>query len=797
MKDYPLIKFSIVFVIGILLAPIIELSELSLLLIVIGLSVLILFSIIFFKQNFSVIKNIFAYFLILFASVYLTQIRTEEFNSPLLKYYKEKNVKVYGEVESIELIREYEVLFTLRTDSIFITDKTYFGSDKILCKFRGDSSKRELFYNDVMPGNYIYAEGTFLKGRERRNPGEFDYNKYLNSKSIPGILVCNEDDSISIINDQKSLIPSLIFDARKNIDERIHELFEPETAGLLRGLLLADRSEIDFELKTQFINSGVIHVLAVSGLHVGYILLIFFFLFGRFNVYIRTILIASGLLCFMFITGVPPSVFRATVMAIIILIAFLSNRSTNLINSISLAAIIILLISPGEIYNPGFQLSFSAVLSIAIIYPLIEQQINQLRISNKFIRGIILFIGVSISAQIGTMPFTLAYFGKLSVVAIFANLVVIPLIGIVIALAFTTLFVSLITTVLASYFAVINDLIVSLLFSIVKFTGSFQYSFIWIPDYSIYDSIIFYILIAILLHAIKDSIRFRSKIILTTLIVVNLILLSGLDDKSLLPDNQLSLMVVDVGQGDAILIKFPNNQTALIDAGDLNPFFDNGERVVIPLLRYLVINKVDYGFISHLDADHYGGFLSLLYYGMIGEIFKPPPDGSDKDKRLEKFLTQLNVNVNYYTREIYELGGARLYILNDEKDDFYNSLSSNDKSGMMKLVYGDISILFTGDVEKKAEQYYVNKYKHFLNSDVLKVAHHGSKTSTIESFIDEVKPELSIISVGIKNKFNHPSEEVIERIIQHGSDLHRTDESGALLYHSNGREFKQINWREI
>ncbi len=797
MKNYPLIKFSIVFITGIPLAPLFELNELSLLFISIGLLVLILILVIFFKQNLFIVKTFLTYCLILITSVYFTIVRTEEFNSPLLNYHKEKNVLIYGEIESIELIREYEVLFTIRTDSIFIAGNMYLNSAKILCKFRADSLEREVFYDDAEPGNKIYAEGTFLKGRDRRNPGEFDYNKYLNNKSISGILVCNEGDSIFIEKNQNSTFRSMIFKARKIIDERIHELFEPETAGLLRGLILADRSEIDFELKTQFINSGVIHVLAVSGLHVGYILLIFFFLFGRFNIYIRTILIAGGLLSFMFITGVPPSVFRATVMALIILIAFISNRSTNLINSISFAAIIILLVDPSELYNPGFQLSFSAVLSIAVIYPIIEKQINHLNISNKYLKGLILFIGVSLSAQIGTMPFTLAYFGKLSVVAIFTNLMVIPLIGIVIALAFTSLSVSILSMVVASYFAAINDLIVSFLFSIVAFTGNFQYSFIWIPDYSLFDSIIFYVMTAVLLYAIKDSLRTRSKIILTVLTLLNIILLSKLDDQSLLPDNKLSIMVIDVGQGDAILIKFPDNQTALIDAGDLNPFFDNGERVIIPLLRYLGIKKIDYGFISHLDADHYGGFLSLLYYGMIDEIFKPPPDGSEKDNRLEKFLAQLNVNVNYYTREIYELGGARLYILNDEKDDFYNSLSSNDKSGMMKLVYGDISILFTGDVEKKAEQYYVNKYSHFLNSDVLKVAHHGSKTSTIESFINLVKPELSLISVGVKNKFNHPSDEVIERIKNQGSEIHRTDESGALLYHCNGKEFKQVNWKEI
>src|SRR5690606_33343963 len=124
---------------------------------------------------------------------------------------------------------------------------------------------------------------------------------------------------------------------------------------------------------------------------------------------------------------------------------------------------------------------------------------------------------------------------------------------------------------------------------------------------------------------------------------------------------------------------------------------------------------------------------------------------------------RLNVNVNYYTKEFYEFGGAKLYILNDDTDGFYNILSGNDKSGMMKLVYGDVSFLFTGDIEKKAEQYYVESYSDFLNVDVLKVAHHGSKTSSTDEFLSAASPQLSLISAGIKNKFRHPADEVIER----------------------------------
>jgi competence protein ComEC len=541
MKDFPLVKYTICFVIGILLTSVIQIES-TILLTIFGLVILLLFlSMLLFKNKYAFVNNLLAFILIVLCSFFITQIRTESFNSSLIKYHKEKDVLVYGKADNIELRRDSEIVFTVITDSIHIAGTTIKQSERILCKFRGDSLRREELYSKLLPGNSIYVEGIFLKGREQRNPGEFDYNKYLNSKGIPGILICNEDDSLKILSNEVNVFDAWIFNARKMIDSRIHQIFNSETSGLLRGLILADRSEIDFELKTQFINSGVIHVLAVSGLHVGYILIIFIFLFGRFNIYLRTILVAAGLLAFMFITGVPPSVFRATVMAIIILIAFITNRSTNLINSIAFAAITLLLVDPHEIYNPGFQLSFSAVLSIAIIYPIIERQINSLKISGRIIKSLLLFIGVSLSAQIGTLPFTLAYFGKLSVVSIFANLIVIPLIGVVIALAFTSLFVSIFSFLFASYFAAINELIVSFLFLVVSYTGNFQYSFIWISDYSLIDSIIFYSIMAAFLYAIKDSIKWRGKIVLTILVLANIVFLSELDDQQLLPDNKLSI----------------------------------------------------------------------------------------------------------------------------------------------------------------------------------------------------------------------------------------------------------------
>ena len=571
------------------------------------------------------------YSLVIFSSGLLTAISNyEELSSPLSHYYKEKDSRLFAEIVNVELKRSYEIVFTVITDSIFIDDKVLTIEDKLICKFRGDSLKRKQIYDQIYPGNKIYLSGTYQKGREKRNPGEFDYNQYLNSKGITGLFISYDTDSINIISNEKNYFKSVIHQVRKNLDKIIHDLHQPETAGLLRGLLLADRSEIDYETKNEFINSGVIHILAVSGLHVGYILIIFVFIFGRFGIYLRSILTILGLLAFMFLTGVPPSVFRATLMAIIIIIAFLSNRGTNIINSISIAAVIILLFDPKEIYNPGFQLSFSAVLAIGILYPKFQELIYRLDIKKIWVKYILLFSAVSLSAQIGTLPFTLAYFSKLSIIALFTNLLVIPTVGIIIGIAFITIIVGLISYPLSIYFATANDLISGLMIEVIRFTGKLDFSFLRIREYSLYDSIVFYTFTAFVLFALSIIKKSYAKIVVFVISIISIVFYSSFDNKNILEENKLSVLMIDVGQGDSFLIKFPNGKTALIDAGEANPFIDNGERVIMPLLDYLDINKIDYGFISHLDLDHYGGFVSLICNDRINDIYRPLPDSSDK-----------------------------------------------------------------------------------------------------------------------------------------------------------------------
>ncbi|MBT8378859.1 MAG: DNA internalization-related competence protein ComEC/Rec2 [Ignavibacteria bacterium] len=796
MKDFPAIKIALLFVLGILSEKLISIPFEHFFLLA-GLLFLLLVVVRKEKQkvSYKLSTSIVAAILVIMAGNLIIQTNKREINSSLNKIYKAKNITIKGEVAKIDLKRENELVFYTITDSIISEEFFVSGKVKLLCKFRDEIENINKLNQLLKPGNKVTLNGIYYKGREKRNPGEFDYNDYLQSKGITAILLIDTISNVLISADEINFVKNTIHQVRKSIDSQIREIHSPQTAALLRGLILADRREIDYETKNNFINAGVIHVLAVSGLHVGYIVLIFFLLFGRFNLFLRSILTIVGLICFMLITGVPPSVFRATLMATILIITFLLNRSTNLINSIAIAALIILSFDPNEIYNPGFQLSFAAVLSIAIIYPVIERFISNFSIENNFIKYTILFMAVSLSAQIGTFPFTLFYFNKFSSIALFTNLIVIPAIGIIIGVAFFTLAVSVVLPFLASYFGAANDLITTLIIDIIHFSGSLDFSHIVVNQYSIVDVFVFYLFIAIFLSSLFYFKKFIPKILLTTIIAVNIFLFSSFDDEELMPDNYLIIFMIDVGQGDSFLIKFPDGKTALIDAGNTTFYFDNGERVILPLLNYLGIKNIDYAFVSHIDSDHYAGFVSLVLEKKIGAIFKPEIDTSlSKDVRFENFLNIFKIPVRYYTTKSLNIGDVKVYFLN--YDEFIGSteLETNNRSGVIKITYGDRSFLFTGDLEKKAEEEYLFKYRDFLDSDVLKVSHHGSKTSTSEKFISYVKPDISLVSAGMNNSFGHPADEVLYKLKKHDSKILRTDLNRAILLRTDGKKIEIVNW---
>jgi competence protein ComEC len=798
MKNFPSIKFTILFIAGILID---KFSPVNVNNYVVYFSILFitLFALICFsfdaKYDSYFFPNIYVF--IIFSAIFVSEFQKPNYNFLPAGIEKEKDFRAYGCVSGIELRRESEIVFNLDADSVTFPGTSFNNKISLICRVR-DVNKKNLdsLYNVILPGNYITVTGLFMKGRSQRNPGEFDYNQYLAHKGISGLLLAYHVKDLIILNPDHEKIRSAVFNIRKSIDNKISELHRPEAAGFLRGQLLADRSNIDYNDVVEFINSGVVHILAVSGLNVGFIVLIIMIFLGRFNVYLRSILMVIGILGFLILTDSQASIVRAVIMSILVLAGFLTNRSTNIFNSLAVSALIILLFDHSQLFDPGFQLSYSAVLSIAVIYPVFQKNISNMVLKFRWIKYLLLFIGISLCAQLGTIPFTLYYFGKLSLVSLFTNLIVIPLSGVIVGIGIFTLIINLFIPVIASYYAAGNDILNSLMFYIIRTAGSFEYSYLWIRNFSIQDGIIFYLFLSALLFAL---IKFKSNIAkagAAILVFANILIYCSFDDKNLLADNYLHIMMIDVGQGDALLIKFPDGKTALVDAGDASLSFDNGERVILPLLNHLGIDKIDYGFVSHVDLDHYGGFISLINENKIRHIYKPYLDTAfTKDVKFEKFLSAKSIPVTYYEKGIIKLPAYRIYILND-----YNrnvKLTNNNKSGILKIVYGRNSFLFTGDLEHHGEIHYLNNYRQFLKADVLKVSHHGSKTGSSEQFISTVNPKISLISDGIKNKFGHPSEVILQRLNHIGSVIARTDKSGAVLLRSDGDNIFAVDWKNF
>jgi competence protein ComEC len=582
---------------------------------------------------------------------------------------------------------------------------------------------------------------------------------------------------------------------RKAIDERIKALHDKNTSGFLRGILLADRSDISGEIKESFINSGIIHLLAVSGLHVGYIVLIFYLLSARFNVHLRYLTVFLGILFFLTITGVPISAIRASLMAIILLTANYFDRGYKPVNSLFIAVLIILVYDPSEMYTAGFQLSVSSVFSILYFYPLFRDWLKLKGMKNRYLMYFLLFISISIFAQLGTLPFTVAYFRKISIVSFLTNMAAIPVAGIIIANSFVTLLVSLFSINTAFLFASVSNFLTGLLFMTGNFSGNLNFSYISISGFNLLNGLLYIVIIFTGLTYIFKEHPLKMKIVVCLLICANIVLVFAMSEKHILEDGKLSVLTIDVGQGDSFLIKFPSGKTALIDAGNATEIYDCGKQTIKPLLEYCGIKKLDYIFISHIDADHYKGVHSLIEKGLTDTVYVPYVD-----KRVEKevnfcnFLTKHKSVIRNYEKTEIKLENSRIYFLMCSK---ISNFDNNNRSGIIKICFGNTSALFMGDADIEAEKELIIEFKTFLDSDVLKVGHHGSKHGTGQPFLQWVTPEFSIISTGKNNPHNHPAPEVIENLKIAGSRICRTDKEGAVLLVSDGERFKKVNWRDF
>ena len=643
-------------------------------------------------------------------------------------------------------------------------------------------------------GDTISGVGEFEAIAGVRNPGEFNFQDYYNRQNIYGWIFADDHFVIQINRNENFQFNKFIYSIRKTIKEQFKR-FTPGVAGnLLSALILGDKSEVEPSIRESFAETGVIHVLAVSGLHVGYVLIILLLFKNMFRLpwgWDRIIVII-GLFFFVLLTGGKASVVRASIMAGLYVLAPVVNRQVNIWNIIGAAAFVILCINPLDLMDLGFQLSFLAVASIVFFYNWLNANLpEKLRIQNiehKSIRFVWGLFMVSFAAQIGTLPLTSFVFGKIPVIALIANVFIVPLIGLLVGIGFAILFLGWLP---GAGFAfgntawLLGNIITSMthFFSSVPY-GSFKLSFT--PFY-----IVIYILILFTIIMFYNT-KGRKYSLINLMIISNILVWKWAIDT-----NKMDVIFMDVGQGDAALVILPNDKTMLIDAGQRNQFDDMGSEVVLPVLNYLNIKKLDWVVMSHPHSDHIGGIVSII-------------DEVEIDTLWDSFIPYKSWT---YNTIINTANSRQIVIVRPKQGQFVklsenafieffapdsvfaaNERNVNNASIVFKLSYGATCVLFTGDLEQEGDQYLM-QYNHMLNADVLKVAHHGSITSSTASLLDLIQPELAVISVGRNNKFNHPSQIVMDRFKERNIQIHRTDYQGALWLQSDGNDFSEVPWR--
>lgn len=716
-------------------------------------------SLIIFKLNKKILPAYIFYIIICSIFIFFTSIKINSYDS---KYQDKTNLKGEFSILSIKENGEYY--------------------NKYICKNQlGDKFILQIKIKDDITlnvKNKIYLEGTFKLPDLNRNYGGFNYRRYLNSQNIYGTITTKSNSIILLEKNKIDFITKI----KNIIEETFTKLLSKDCAGIINGMLNGDTKNISKQILNDFKNSGITHLLAVSGSNVAYIIMFFSVCFNKiFGKYLSYYISIISIIIFIFVSGASASVARAGIMAILNIGAIIFSRKSDTLNNIFFSAVILLIINPLIIYDVGFILSFFGTLGIVLLSKKIISKIEKI-IKIKFIAET---IGVTLSAQIALIPIMAYYFNTISIISIITNLLVVPISGFLTILGFIAVIISNINFSLGKIVSYAIYTLISFMLKVASFFSKIPFANLLVPTPKIWMIIFCYLAIYLIVTENKKEIiikifnykRIRKvKIILLEIILVIAIVVSIVN---LIPRNYITLNMIDVGQGDSFYIETKNRKTILIDGGGSEGSdYDIGENILVPYLLDNGKKKIDLIIISHPHEDHIEGIFTVIEKLKVKKvIIGENLDDNELIIKLKEVCKNKNIKI------IEVVAGDVLVVDNVYFEVIYPSIKTkeekiNNMSLVFKMRYGEISTLFIGDLEEVAE----NNIKENIKSDILKVAHHGSDTSTSQKFLNKVSPKIALISVGKDNLYGHPNKEVIERLKKKNINIYRTDLDGEISF---------------
>lgn len=731
--------------------------------------------------------------------------------------------------------------YYIMADSIVSSEFAYKGKIGIVIytsagkERKNNPGNTDHIYLDYINGDYICMSGTVSVPDSATNPGTFDQYIYLRNK---GYYLCISNGTIESGNHRPYSIEGFLYGIKNRCTKIIDNSFDSESAGIVKAMLVADKSTLDKNIKKLYSENGIAHIMAISGVHVAIIgMTLYGFLrklrIGRLisGTFSIAIIILYGIM-----TGMSSSTERAVIMLILSIAAEYFGRKTDAPTSMGFAMIIMVLGNPYVILDAGFQLSFAAITGVTVVAPQLrkllrmfkwfikaadekkKQKHKKIMSLRKMIIKLIDALVVGIASFITTTPVIIYYYYQFPPYSILINLIVIPLVSLIVGGSILVVLTGLFFTGAAVVMTYPVRLILFGYKYLCIFASGLPGASVLVGHISI-GMIFVYYLSVVLIFAILRMIRIgkteRGGPILYLMLATVLFLTVVYEVYSY--DKSLKIVYMDVGQGDGVLLRTSGHGGILIDGGSSSNK-RVGEYVMVPVLKYYGVSEVEYAFVSHGDADHVSGLEYLLNEEQSGvhvvNLVLPEYGNQDALQELKSEATANNVNIIYMkpgdniTYNHQQAETINIECLYPDEEAGQGVLDTNNLSMILKTTItwdvreadienlnkssdsdASLSLLFVGDAGIAAEQRLIELYeKNSLGEipdsiacDILKVGHHGSRNSSGSDFLKRVSAMYGIISCGKDNRYGHPHAETLERLKMADTKYMTTKEHGAII----------------
>ncbi len=751
----------------------------------------------------------------------------ESSESALINYSGQR-VVLKGCIVAEPDVREDKVYYLLQAQELVKAGETHLITG--LVRLQLDDCATVFAY-----GDNLSVSGLLVRPDPAGNPGLFDYRTYLERQGIRVILTARGDKAVRVIGSGGSNpLQSAALAIKKNMSAAATYSLNPPQSAVLKGIVFGTQGLIDRDTKRSFSETGVIHILSVSGLHVGLVL-------GGLLGVLRLLkmppiwtapLATPVLLIYMLMTGINPAVMRATIMALLLVWAHHLGRDQDWPTTLALAAMIILIWNPLQIYHPGFQLSFAATWGILYLSPLITAAFFLFLKDMPFNAGRLTAqaLAIPLAAQLATVPLVAWYYNLISPVSIPANLLAAPLSGLIMFFGLSASLLGLLWLPLAAVVNVATGIILDIFMAAVGFFQSLPGAVFYLSSPPVFLAAAWYVgLLAVAWvcsgRCAPEVMRHLKKWAFTAASLAVVLVLIWWPWSS---DHLLKVHFIDVGQGDSILVQAPGGKNMLIDtggrAGELTAGTGIGDQVLEPYLRKNGVQRIEVLVLTHPHEDHCGGAVSLIkrfpvalaLVSCLGEEnIDEEYTGEDIAETVSAAISSREEAVSAaYTKLLNKMAargisvsaaaaGDVIKLDSDLKIEVLSPVETkagesgsdtNNTSLVIKITYGRRSFIFTGDAEIE-EQRDLIREKYDLRADILKVPHHGSRF-LLPELLQQVDAEAVVISVGARNTFGHPAYDTLDMLILSGLQVYRTDQDGAVIVQTDGNNLEISRGKE-